>query len=202
LALAGSRGRRETSFHPSPSRNPWPIKATTVASSLLSPSPRSRETPARVSWWCAASSSPRLAGFLSVLPLRICSDSPMCLTSLLELRAVWFFFLGAGVDLGFAVNRTCFLFRLVFCSPSCASSELPKVKSTPESTSLLWISVVRSFLFRSDVDILVPMRCSCGAVVLVSMWSGCSCFDSMRLFLFRFGAVVLVSMQCGYSCGR
>jgi hypothetical protein len=53
VALAGSRWRRESSSRPSPSRNPWPIKATVVASSLLSPSPRSRETPARVSWWCA-----------------------------------------------------------------------------------------------------------------------------------------------------
>jgi hypothetical protein len=84
-------------------------------------------------------------GFLFVLPLRICSDSPTRFTSLLELRAVRFFFLGAGVDLGFAVDRIYFLyflFRLVFCSASCASSELPKVKSTPESPSLLWISVV------------------------------------------------------------
>jgi hypothetical protein len=123
---------------------------------------------------------------------------------LLELQVVRFFFLGVGVDLGFAVDRICFLcflFRLVFCSASCASSELPKVKPTPESPSLLWISVVRSFLFRCDADILVPMRCGCGVVVLVSMWSGCSYFDSMRLFLFRFGVVVLVSMQCGYSCG-
>jgi hypothetical protein len=53
VALAGSRGRRESSSRPSLSRNPWPIKATAVASSLLSPSPRSRETSARVSWWCA-----------------------------------------------------------------------------------------------------------------------------------------------------
>jgi hypothetical protein len=50
----------------------------------------------------------------------------------LELWAVWFFFLGAGVDLGFDVDRICFLFRLVFCSTSCASFELPKVKSTPK----------------------------------------------------------------------
>jgi hypothetical protein len=82
----------------------------------------------------------------------------MRLTSLLGLRAVLFFFLNAGVDLGFAVDRICFLFRLVFCSASCASSELPKVKSTPESPSLLWISVVCSFLFRCDADILVLMR--------------------------------------------
>jgi hypothetical protein len=120
--------------------------------------------------------------------------------TLLELRAVRFFFLGAGVDIGFAVDWICFLSHLVFCSASCASSELPKVKSTPESPSLLWISSLHSFLFRCDADILVPMRCGCGAVVLVSMWSGCSCFDSMRLFLFRFSAVVLVSIQCDYSC--
>jgi hypothetical protein len=67
--------------------------------------------------------------------------------TLLELRAVRFFFLGAGIDLGFAVDQICFLFHLVFCSASCASSELPKVKSTPESPSLLWISSLRSFLF-------------------------------------------------------
>jgi hypothetical protein len=77
VALAGSRGRRESSSRSSPSRNPWPIKATAVASSLLSPPPHSRETPAKVSWWLRwVSSSPRPAGFLSVLPLRICSDSP------------------------------------------------------------------------------------------------------------------------------
>jgi hypothetical protein len=126
-------------------------------------------------------------GFLFVLPLQIYSDSPTRLTSLLEFRAVRFFFLGAGVDLGFAVDRICFLFGLVFSSASCASSELPKVKSTLESPSLLWISVVRSFLFRCDVDILVPMRCGCGAVVLISMWCGC-------------GVVVLVSIRCGCSC--
>jgi hypothetical protein len=79
----------------------------------------------------------------------------MRLTSLLGLRAVRFFFLNAGVDLGFAVDRICFLFRLVFCSASCASSELPKVKSTPESPSLLWI--------------LLCVH---------------SCFDAMQIFLF------------------
>jgi hypothetical protein len=46
--------------------------------------------------------------------------------TLLELQAVQFFFLGVGVDLGFPVDRICFLFHLVFCSASCASSELPR----------------------------------------------------------------------------
>jgi hypothetical protein len=38
VALAGSRGRRETSSRPSPSRKPWPIKASSDASCLLLPS--------------------------------------------------------------------------------------------------------------------------------------------------------------------
>jgi hypothetical protein len=38
VALAGLRGRRETSSRPSPSRKPWPIKASAGASSLLLPS--------------------------------------------------------------------------------------------------------------------------------------------------------------------
>jgi hypothetical protein len=112
---------------------------------------------------------------------------------------VRFFFLGADVDLGFAVDRICFLSHLVFCSASCASSELPKVKSTPESPSLLWISSLRSFLFRCDEDIFLFR---CGAVVvrlflsrcvwLFCLRCGCSCFDSARLFLFRCSAVFIV----------
>jgi hypothetical protein len=149
------------------------------ASPLFFP-PRSREIPARVWLWCAASSSWRPSGFLSVLPLRICSDSPTRLTSSLGLRAVQFFFLGAGVDLGFAVDRICFLFRLLFCSTSCASSDLPKVKPTPESPSLLWMFVVCSFLYR------------CNAVYY--------CFDAVRMFLFRSGADVAVSLGCRCSC--
>jgi hypothetical protein len=82
VALAGSHGRRESSSRSSPSRNPLPIKATVVASSLIPP--RSRDTPARLSWWCATRSSPRPTDFLSILPLRICSDSLMRL----GLRAV------------------------------------------------------------------------------------------------------------------
>jgi hypothetical protein len=143
-------------------------------------SPRSCEIPARVWLWCAASSSRQPSGFLSVLPLRICSDSPTCLTSSLGLRAVRFFFLGTGVDLGFAVDRICFLFCLLFCSASYASSDLPKVKPTPESPSLLWMFVVRSFLYR------------CDAVYY--------CFDAVRMFLFRSGADVAVSLGCGCSC--
>jgi hypothetical protein len=38
VALAGSRGRRETSSCPSPSRKPWPIKASAGTSSLILPS--------------------------------------------------------------------------------------------------------------------------------------------------------------------
>jgi hypothetical protein len=86
---------------------------------------------------------------------------------------VRFFFLGAGGDLGFAVDRICFLFCLLFCSASYASSELPKVKPTPESPSLLWMSVMRSFLYQWD------------AVIIVLMWCGCSCSDPVRLLLFH-----------------
>jgi hypothetical protein len=138
--------------------------------------------------WCAASSSRRPSGFLSVLPLRICSDSPTRLTSSLGLRVVRFFFLGAGVDLGFVVDRICFLFCLLFCSAFCASSDLPKVKPTPESPSLLWMLVVRSFLYRCDVVYY------CFDAVR------CSCSDPVRMLLFHGHADVLVSIPCGCSC--
>jgi hypothetical protein len=139
--------------------------------------------------WCAASSSRRLSGFLSVLSLRICSDSPTRLTSSLGLRAVRFFFLGAGVDLGFVVDRICFLFCLLFCSASCASSDLLKVKPTPESPYLQWMLVVRSFLYRCDAvyycfDAVRMFLFRSGVDVAVSWACGCSCFDSVRLFLF------------------
>jgi hypothetical protein len=78
------------------------------------------------------------------------------------------------------VDRICFLFCLLFCSASCASSDLPKVKLTPESPSLLWMLVVRSFLYR------------CDAVYY--------CFDAVRMFLFRSGADVAVSWACRCSC--
>ena len=104
-------------------------------------------------------------GFLSVPPLRICSVSPTRLTSSLGLRAVQFFFLGAGVDLGFASDPICFLFPLVFYA-CCASSELPKVKSIPKSPSFLWIfDVCWMILFRCGVFTLVSMRCFCFIVV-------------------------------------
>jgi hypothetical protein len=86
------------------------------------------------------------------------------------------------------VDRICFLFRPLFCSASCASSELPKVKPTPESPSLLWMSVVRSFLYRCDAVIIVSMRC------------GCSCSDPVQMLLFHWDADVLVSILCGCSC--
>jgi hypothetical protein len=92
---------------------------------------------------------------------------------------VRFFFLGAGVDLGFAVDQICFLFCLLFYSASCASSELPKVKPTPESPSLLWMFVVRSFLYRCG---LLLFRC--GADVLVQIRCECCCFIGMQMFLF------------------
>jgi len=84
---------------------------------------------------------------------------------------VRFFFLGAGVDLGFASDPICFLFPLVFCA-CYASSELPKVKSIPKSPSFLWISDVRwMILFR------------CGAFTLVSMPCFYFCFDAVLLFV-------------------
>ena len=98
-------------------------------------------------------------GFPLRSPLRICSVSPTHLTSSLGLQAVRFFFLGAGVDLGFASDPICFLFPLVFCA-CYASSELPKVKSIPKSPSFLWISDVRwMILFRCGAFTLVSMRC-------------------------------------------
>jgi hypothetical protein len=67
-----------------------------------------------------------------------------------------------------------FLFRLIFFSSSCASSELPKVKSTCKSPSFLWISVV---------PWMILFRCSASTFVL--MRSLYSYFDVMRLFLFQ-----------------
>jgi hypothetical protein len=93
------------------------------------------------------------------LPPRICSVLPTCLTSLLGLRVVQFFFLGVGVDLGFASDPICFLFRLVFYA-SCASFKLLKVKSTPKSPSFLWIyDVPWVNLFRCDAFTLVSIQC-------------------------------------------
>jgi hypothetical protein len=112
------------------------------------------------------------------------------------------FFLGAGVDLGFAINPICFLFRLVFYSAFCASSELPKVKLTPNPHPCYgfllcvhsYFNAMWLFLFRCGAVVVRLFLSRCGPVVL--------CYDSVQLFLFRFGAFVLVSMQCGYSCGR
>jgi hypothetical protein len=120
---------------------------------------------------------------------------------------VRFFSLGGGVDLGFVVDRICFLFRLLFCSPSCASSELPKVKPTPESPSLLWMFVVHSFLYRCDAvyycfDVVRMFLFRSGADVAVSLGCGCSCFDSVRLFLFDYVWLLFfhsVRLFCLYS---
>jgi hypothetical protein len=96
------------------------------------------------------------------------------------------------------VDRICFLFCLLFCSTSCASSDLPKVKPTPESPSLLWMLVVRSFLYRCDAvyycfDAVWMFLFRSGADVAVSWACRCSCFDSVRLFFVRFHAVVILS---------
>jgi hypothetical protein len=86
------------------------------------------------------------------------------------------------------VDRICFLFRLLFWSSSCASSELPKVKPTPNPHPCYGCLLCA----HSCID---AMR-----FIIVSMWCGCSCSDPVRMLLFHWDADVLVLILCGCSC--